>query len=648
MMRKLYRSIPGRLVGLYLALTVASLATITTLVYRTTHEILLASAKEQLRTVATGKSEIIKRWMTEREHDVGVLAKSEAVQEHAYVLAGHSAGDVESRRRAVSGLLRLVRDQYGAYREIKLVSADEHVLASSLGGADDARRVAPRMGPAIRDGQPVVSLAYRRPGSDALSLDIAAPIAAANGQLLGAVVATVDLDGVNELTDTSQLMAAGRAYLVDSRGVVIAHPDRKRLFRDDLAGLEGPRAVVSGQSGVVEYVDAHGVEIIGAYRWLPRWRWGLVAEISRDDALAPVRNARQSLVIISSLVTIAVLLGTLLMVRSIVGPLRELTRGVQAVAMGQLDQRLDIAGGDEVAYLTRCFNEMATNLAESRTAMAERIHEATLRLERKNAELAAANEELHVANRELEQQRALVERSARFAAMGEMAAGLAHEINNPLTTMKNLVHSLRPTVPDEDIRGRDLAVVAEEIEKLNRLVVNFLKYARPPEPDIRPVDVADIVQSTIKLLEPQANQKQLTIVSSVDAELPQALADREQLGQVLVNLMINAIQASPEGAEVMVSAIGEGAEQDGAPTAVQIAVGDQGPGVSEESRAKVFNPFFTTKADGSGLGLAISQRIVEEHGGTLTLSSVFGRGATFVVTLSRLQGTSDEPNSDRR
>jgi signal transduction histidine kinase len=288
------------------------------------------------------------------------------------------------------------------------------------------------------------------------------------------------------------------------------------------------------------------------------------------------------------------------------------------------------------------------SLAQTRKAMAERIGEATRRLETKNAELAAANEELHRANRELEQQRALVERSARFAAMGEMAAGLAHEINNPLTTMKNLVHSLRPTVPDEDIRGRDLAVVAEEIEKLNRLVVNFLKYARPPKANIRPMDVAGLVHDTIKLLEHQANHKQLSFVSSVDLDLPLALADREQLGQVLVNLVLNAIQASPEGGEVRVSASAEVADEGDEPRAVQISVTDQGPGVSEESREKVFNPFFTTKANGSGLGLAISQRIVEEHAGTLTLSSVFGEGATFVVTLSRLQEVEDEPDSDRR
>lgn len=383
-----------------------------------------------------------------------------------------------------------------------------------------------------------------------------------------------------------------------------------------------------------------------------RWIGLYVALAAASVAIVVYLITRSShdalLLVVVGLCAVAMLVSTLLIVRNIIRPLRDLTRAVQAVASGELDQRVDITGDDEVAHLSRCFNQMATNLAETRAAMAERIHEATGDLESKNAELAGANAELKLANQELEQQRAIVARSARFAAMGEMAAGIAHEINNPLTTMKNLVHSLRANVPEEDIRGRDLAVVAEEIEKLNRLVVNFLKYARPPKANMRPVDVADLVSHTIELLEPQANQKRLTVVSSVDADLPLVLADREQLTQVLVNLVLNAIQASPEGGEVRLSASAPAAGDASNPSTVALAVSDQGPGVSEQSCERVFNPFFTTKADGSGLGLAISQRIVEDHGGTLTLSSVFGQGATFRITLQCLQDTNDEPDSDRR
>ena len=326
MLRKLYRSIPGRLVGLYLALTVASLATITFLVYRTTHYILLASVEDQLRTVTAGKSDLIARWMNERQHDVGVLAKSEAVEAHTQLLAEGAAGDLSSRRRAVGTLLRLVRVQYGAYHDIKLVGVDSQLLASSRGGGSSTWEAAAPVGLAVRRGDPFVSEVYRISGSDGLSLVMASPVASEEGQLLGAVIATVDLDGVNELTDTTRLLTAGRAYHVDDRGVLIAHPDRKQLLRDDVARLDGPRAVVRGQSGVAQYLDGSGAEVIGAYEWLPRWRWGLVAEVGRDQALQPVRDARKDLLIIAALVTIAVLLGTLLVVRSIVGPLRELNR----------------------------------------------------------------------------------------------------------------------------------------------------------------------------------------------------------------------------------------------------------------------------------------------------------------------------------
>jgi signal transduction histidine kinase len=635
MTRRLYRSIPGRIVGLYLTMTVLSLATITYLFDRTTHDSILSSVESHLETITANKSDLVSRWMGEREHDVEVVAKNATVVDDTSQLVGAAPNDAPAARSSLGQLLRLVRDQYGAYHDIFIFDRHPQLLASSRGdGAppelDDAALLE-----AVSHGRHYVSSAYLHPGQRTLALNLASPIETPQGELLGAVVAVVDLGAIKQMTDAMELMTSGEAYLVDERGVFITHRDSRRVLRDDISAAFGITEVIHGRSGVGVYRDYRGIPVVGAYQWIPRWRWGLVAEVDRDEAFAPIEAARRHLLLIVGFVTLAVFLGTALVVRTIVRPLRELTRAVQAVASGELDQHVGIAANDEVGMLSVCFNQMAKNLGEARSAMDDRIRAATASLAQKNAELSGANEQLLQINRELEQQRAIVAQTARFAAMGEMAAGIAHEINNPLTTMRNLIHTLRSADPNDAGRQRDLEVVDHEIQRINSLVANFLKCARPPQTNIRPVRVQRLVDHTLKLLAPQAHGKRIKVVPEVERDLPPVPADEEQLVQVLVNLLLNAIQASPAAAEVRVAARAVYRHGEATPARVEIAVTDHGPGIAAEAREKVFSPFYTTKADGSGLGLAISQRIVEAHGGTLTFSSVPDGETTFVVSLVR-------------
>jgi signal transduction histidine kinase len=234
------------------------------------------------------------------------------------------------------------------------------------------------------------------------------------------------------------------------------------------------------------------------------------------------------------------------------------------------------------------------------------------------------------ANQELEEQRELVAQAARLAAMGEMAAGIAHEINNPLTTIKNLLHTLRGQLSSAETGRKDLQIIEEEIDKITNLVRNFMRYARPPKARIAETDLRELFEKHLELLEPQIHQKELKVARDFEADAPLALADPEQIGQVMLNLLLNAIQASPQGAAILVF-IRAGAVS--GRRRVEFGVGDSGAGIAAADREQIFRPFFTTKAQGTGLGLAISQRIVEEHGGEIT-TEARGEGATFVVTLN--------------
>ncbi len=634
------RSIQGKLTSLYLLLTLGSLATLTFLSYETTGRILSSSIRSQLQTIAEGKSDLISRWMEEREHDVEVLAKNTTVTDVVRELAGADPGEMERSGGELTALLRLVRDQYGAYHEIAVIDLAGRTVATTNGTPTGTSDATARLLDTVRQGRHYISEIHLYGEGLPPSLDIAIPVTSGNGDALGAVIAKINIEIVNEMTDSMRLMESGEAYLVDQRGVFITHRDRRRVFRDDISAITGVSAVIGGRSGVGEYVDYRGVDVLGAFEWLPRWRWGLLVEIDREEAFAPVNDLRWDLLLIVALIATTVLFGTLLVARRIVRPLRELTGAVQAVASGRMDMRLDIAGHDEVSYLSESFNHMTSALEKSHAEMDERVQQATDRVARKNEELeeanrnlAQSNQELSQANLDLEEQRGIAAHSARLATFGEMAAGIAHEINNPLTTMKNLIHSLQAGLPPDDIRQKDIGIVAEEIGKLTKLVRNFLTFARPTKGDVTAIDLNAIGAKALALVEPQARQKGLRVRERFDEPCPAIMADREQLEQVALNLLLNAIQASPEGGDLEIFSRTTIGPNSGAPKQVELGVTDHGPGVAAADRASIFRPFFTTKSRGSGLGLAISQRIVEEHGGEIHLTSKPGDGATFVVSL---------------
>lgn len=225
-------------------------------------------------------------------------------------------------------------------------------------------------------------------------------------------------------------------------------------------------------------------------------------------------------------------------------------------------------------------------------------------------------------------------RSEQLAALGQLAAGLAHELRNPLTAMKTLVQSAREQ-EDGQLDARDLAVLEEEISRLNRSIQTFLDYARPPKPCRGRVSLREIVDSTLQLVAGRANQQRITLRSEIDDNLPPLFADGDQIKQVLLNLVLNACDAQPGGGVIEIDAQtgGTGNGNGSDEKWLTIRVNDEGSGLPENLRERIFEPFTSTKDSGSGLGLSICRRIVEEHGGTISAADRQPRGAVFTVRL---------------
>ena len=223
----------------------------------------------------------------------------------------------------------------------------------------------------------------------------------------------------------------------------------------------------------------------------------------------------------------------------------------------------------------------------------------------------------------------------RLAALGEMAAGLAHEIRNPLGSIKASAQYLSETPEHPEDRDEFLGIIVDEVDRLNRVVGSFLDYARPGHTNPDPIYVNSAVQLTLQFLRPECDSANVSLHVAMDPGLPKVRIDIEHLRQVLINLVQNAVQAMPGGGDIYVETrTQDGFRPGGEPRQrVQISVRDTGPGIAPGLLPNLFVPFVTTKQQGTGLGLAISQRIVSEAGGRIDVRSREDYGTTFVVLL---------------
>ena len=231
----------------------------------------------------------------------------------------------------------------------------------------------------------------------------------------------------------------------------------------------------------------------------------------------------------------------------------------------------------------------------------------------------------------LEWSREHLQLAEKWALVGKLAAGVAHSIRNPLTSVKMRLFSMERSLELGATQKEDFDVISEEIRHIDTIVNNFLEFARPPKLKMRSASPSDAVDLAVQLLRHRLDSYNAKVEVIRDGRLPEIEADPEQLKEVLVNLMVNACEAMVNGGTIRIRE--EKSSSDTLGPVVVIRVSDDGPGIPESDQTRVFQPFFSTKEEGTGLGLSIATRIVEEHRGWLDLESTEGKGATFVITL---------------
>ncbi len=289
-----------------------------------------------------------------------------------------------------------------------------------------------------------------------------------------------------------------------------------------------------------------------------------------------------------------------LVIRKVLSPLHKITETLSS----HVDQTVrDTVGPDEVEYLGDKVQLLLQDVDQARHS------------------LAKSREDLLQAE--------------KLATTGKLAAGVAHSVRNPLTSVKMRLFTLGRSLPNTPEVQEDLEVINEEIDFIDTILRNFLEFSRPPKLKPQPLCPSDIVDQSLQLLKHKLESTRTSVTVTREAPLPLVLGDPDQLKEVLVNLLVNAMEAMGDHGSITI------AEKEGViepyGRVIILRVSDSGPGMSPSLLSQVFEPFVSNKEEGTGLGLAISKRVVEEHGGWLHATSDPGKGATFVIGLPQME-----------
>jgi len=391
------------------------------------------------------------------------------------------------------------------------------------------------------------------------------------------------------------------AYIFDNKGRIVGdyNEDQHQLlstFTDELG-----QKIVNSTTTLVDIDSKKQILDISKPVNLGHERLGGIRlGFDLEPVIQDIQEATFKAVGISSAIFL-VGLGIIFMITlRMTKPIETLTIAAKRIEQGDLRYRVSIHRDDEIGSLATAFDQMAERLAQR--------------------------------EKELKDSQTILRRADRLSSLGLLTAGLAHEIRNPLVAIRTFTQLLPERYDDAEFREGFQGLALKEVDRICGLINDLLSFARPSKPNVAPENISDVVENIARILESQAKEKNVEIKREFDLRVPKVWIDKEQMKQVFMNLILNAIQAMKDGGSIVISTrISARNNDELIKECVQVEIRDTGVGIPEENLEHIFDPFFTSKDEGSGLGLAVSHQIVQEHGGFLTVESTVGKGTTFFV-----------------
>ncbi len=385
-------------------------------------------------------------------------------------------------------------------------------------------------------------------------------------------------------------------FLVDAQGTLLSHPQVESVFkRESVSHLPVVKSFMEGKglAGTLEYPIGEKT-FLGAYARIDFGGLGVIVQIPKEVAYLTAKELINTLttVVLGTLCFSALV--SLVWSRKMTRPIRKLSDATRVVAKGDFNVQVEVKSRDEIGLLADSFNQMAGELKTREAA--------------------------------LQSAQAALIQSEKMSAFGQLSAGIAHEVKNPLAGILGYAQLALRKVEKESPIARQLEVIEKETKRCKAIIENLMKFARQEKAEFTPTDINQVVEDAVAIVDHQLTINKVKIEKRPAADLPPIHGNDNQLQQVLMNLMINALQAMPGGGLVTLST----AQVE---NQVEIRVSDTGPGIPHEIQQKIFEPFFTTKAvgQGTGLGLSVSYGIVKDHGGQIRLESEVGKGTTFIL-----------------
>lgn len=521
-------------------------------------------------------------------------------------------------------------------------SKDALVRRALMGETVTATQIIPRE-ELFKEGKNLVERAYLRFEStpkatprakeyekDGIMLKAAAPLIDEYGNIIGVLYGGILLNRNYEIVDrVKEIVFKGEKY----KGIDIG---TATIFQHDLRistnvkKANGERAIGTRVSKEVNQAVlkegkpwVHRAFVvndwyISAYEPIKNINGDIIGILYVGMLEKPYIDLRNNVMITfagMAIISVVVLLIILFFITStIIDPLRGMVFATNKIAQGDLNHKVEIKYRDEIGKLARSFNQMTENLKKANEKLIQWGKTLEKRVEERTKELR-------------EMQDSLIQ-SEKLASLGKMAAGVAHEINNPLTSILINTHLMLEKVEEKHAFYENLSLIADETSRCTNIVKGLLEFSRQELPQKAFSDVNDIINRTLNLLKNQVSFYNISIIKELGLNLPQIELDKNKIEQVFWNLMFNASEAMPDGGKLtIISKFSQNKKY------IEVIFMDTGVGIPKENINKLYDPFFTTKSSGTGLGLAVSYGIIKQHLGKIEVESEQGKGSTFTVSL---------------